>query len=145
MTVEGHALRDVSLSGWAYGPELGTAPVVVIVGGITASPFPLGDDRAPDGETREAWWPSLFAPDLIDPARYTILCPCWPGNGSTWRGFDDVERAGAGDFGARPRRSDGGLARRLRLLDADHVRRREPRRHGRRRRSPCAIRIAAKR
>ena len=90
MTVEGHVLRDVSLSGWAYGPELGTAPVVVIIGGITASPFPLGDDGAPDGEQREAWWPSLFTADLIDPARYTILCPCWPGNGSTWQGFDDV-------------------------------------------------------
>jgi homoserine dehydrogenase len=90
MTVEGHVLQDVSLSGWAYGPELGTAPVVVIVGGITASPFPLGDEHPPDGETREAWWPALFATDLFDPARYTILCPCWPGNGSTWRGFDDV-------------------------------------------------------
>ena len=90
MTVEGHVLEDVLLSGWAYGPELGTAPAVVIVGGITASPFPLGDEHPPEGETREAWWPSLFAPDLIDPARYTILCPSWPGNGSTWRGFDDL-------------------------------------------------------
>ena len=43
LTIEGHALRDVSLGGWVYGPELGTAPVVVIVGGITASPFPFGD------------------------------------------------------------------------------------------------------
>ena len=46
ITIEGHALTDVSLGGWAYGPELGTAPVVVIVGGITASPFPFGDGRA---------------------------------------------------------------------------------------------------
>jgi homoserine dehydrogenase len=90
MTVEGHELQDVSLSGWAYGPELGTAPVVVIVGGITASPFPLGDENPPAGEVRDAWWPSLFKPDLIDPSRHTVLCPCWPGNGSTWRGFDDV-------------------------------------------------------
>jgi homoserine dehydrogenase len=90
ITVEGHVLQDVSLGGWAYGPALGTAPVVVIIGGITASPFPLGDDHPPDGEVREAWWPSLFAPDLIDTARHTVLCPCWPGNGSTWRGFDDV-------------------------------------------------------
>ena len=80
MTVEGHALENVVLGGWAYGPELGTAPVVVIVGGITASPFPLGDDQAPPGEPREAWWPAIFAPDLIDPTRYTVLCPCWPGN-----------------------------------------------------------------
>ena len=89
ITIEGHILRDVALGGWAYGPELGTAPVAVIVGGITASPFPLGDDRADAAEPREAWWPALFAPDLIDPTRCTVLCPCWPGNGSTWRGFED--------------------------------------------------------
>jgi homoserine dehydrogenase len=89
MTIEGHDLSDVLLSGWAYGPELGSAPVVVVVGGITASPFPLGDDRATPEEPREAWWPSLFAPDLIDPTRYTVLCPCWPGNGSTWREFEE--------------------------------------------------------
>jgi homoserine dehydrogenase len=85
MQVEGHPLEQVSLAGWAYGPELGTAPVVVIVGGITASPFPFGD-----GDAVEAWWPALRAPDLIDPSRQTVLCPCWPGNGSTWRGFDDA-------------------------------------------------------
>ncbi len=89
MVIEGHTLEDVVLSGWAYGPDLGTAPAFVIVGGITASPFPLGDDRAGDDASREAWWPALFASDLIDPARHTVLCPCWPGNGSTWRGFDD--------------------------------------------------------
>jgi homoserine dehydrogenase len=89
ITIEGHTLADVVLGGWAYGPELGTAPAVVIVGGITASPFPLGDDRAPADDARDAWWPAIFAPDLIDPQRYTILCPCWPGNGSTWRGFDN--------------------------------------------------------
>ena len=83
MMVEGHALDDVSLAGYALGPELGTAPVVVVVGGITASPFPFG------GPDSEAWWPSLDAPDLIDPTRQTVLAPCWPGNGSTWRGFDE--------------------------------------------------------
>ena len=36
MSVEGHHLEDVRLGGWAYGPELGTAPVTIIVGGITA-------------------------------------------------------------------------------------------------------------
>jgi len=87
MQIEGHALEDVKLGGWAYGPDLGTAPVVVIVGGITASPFPFG------GEGHEPWWPALQAPDLIDPSRHTILCPCWPGNGSTWRGFDDLGSA----------------------------------------------------
>ena len=84
MTVEGHALVDVLLAGYLLGPPLGAAPVVIVVGGITASPFPFGD---PAGA--EAWWPALAAEGLIDPARMTVLCPCWPGNGSTWRGFDE--------------------------------------------------------
>src|SRR5437868_3586374 len=85
MVVEGHALAQVVLSGYLLGPELGTAPVVIVIGGITASPFPFGD-----AETgAEAWWPSLDAPDLIDPSKTTVLCPCWPGNGSTWHGFED--------------------------------------------------------
>jgi len=85
MVVEGHALTHVVLGGYVLGPELGTAPVVIVVGGITASPFPFGD-----AETgAEAWWPALDAPDLIDPSKVTVLCPCWPGNGSTWHGFDD--------------------------------------------------------
>jgi len=85
MVVEGHALADVVLAGHVLGRPLGTAPVVIVVGGITASPFPFGD---PAGGV-EAWWPALQAPELVDPARTTVLCPCWPGNGSTWRGFDD--------------------------------------------------------
>lgn len=85
MVVEGHALDDVVLGGYVLGPELGTAPVVIVVGGITASPFPFGDPET----NVDPWWPALNAPDLIDPSRVTVLCPCWPGNGSTWRGFDD--------------------------------------------------------
>ena len=72
MTIDGHVLSDVSLGGWAYGPEPGTAPVVVVVGGITASPFPFGGDAEPGSD---AWWPALCAPDLIDPTRHTVLCP----------------------------------------------------------------------
>jgi homoserine dehydrogenase len=90
MTIEGQPLTDVSLAGWAYGPPVGEAPVTVVVGGITASPFPLGDGRPEDAGGAEPWWPALFAPDLIDTARTTVVCPCWPGNGSTWRGFDDA-------------------------------------------------------
>ena len=85
MVVEGHALEDVVLGGYVSGAPLGTAPAVIVVGGITASPFPFGDPAS----GAEAWWPALAHPELIDPARVTILCPCWPGNGSTWRGFDD--------------------------------------------------------
>ncbi len=85
MVVEGHALSGVELAGYLVGQPLGTAPVIVVVGGITASPFPFGDP--PSGA--EAWWPALQSPDLVDPSRATVLCPCWPGNGSTWRGFDE--------------------------------------------------------
>lgn len=85
MVVEGHALARVSLGGYVLGAPLGTAPVVIVVGGITASPFPFGDPET----GAEAWWPALEAPDLIELERMTVLCPCWPGNGSTWRGFDD--------------------------------------------------------
>lgn len=86
--VEGHRLEEVSLGGWVYGPDPGTAPAVVIVGGITASPFPFGDGRAPEQGGIEPWWPALIGDGLIDPTETTVLCPCWPGNGSTWRGFD---------------------------------------------------------
>ncbi|MEZ5418025.1 MAG: homoserine dehydrogenase [Vicinamibacterales bacterium] len=93
MTIEGHTLTDVVLAGWAYGPPLGTAPVTVVVGGITASPFPLGDGRGEAEGGVDPWWPALFASDLIDVARTTVVCPCWPGNGSTWRGFDEAPPA----------------------------------------------------
>jgi homoserine O-acetyltransferase len=97
MVVEGHELVDLELAGYLVGPPLGAAPVVIVVGGITASPFPFGDPAS----GAEAWWPALGAPGLIDPAETTVLCPCWPGNGSTWRGFDD---------GALPALSALGLA-----------------------------------
>ena len=51
ITIEGRVLEDVQLGGWVYGPELGTAPVIVIVGGITASDFPLATAR-PRARTR---------------------------------------------------------------------------------------------
>src|SRR3954454_574808 len=85
MVVEGHALAGVELAGYLVGQPLGTAPVVIVVGGITASPFPFGDPAS----SVEAWWPALQAPGLIDLSCTTALCPCWPGNGSTWQGFDD--------------------------------------------------------
>jgi len=83
ITVEGHTLEEVELTGYVLGQPLGTAPVVIVVGGITASPFPLGDG------TTEPWWPALLHADLIDLDTMTVLCPCWPGNGSTWKGFED--------------------------------------------------------
>jgi homoserine dehydrogenase len=105
LTIEGRTLDDVQLGGWVYGPELGTAPAILIVGGITASPFPFGDGEAESPESpRAAWWPAMRAADLIDPAQHTILCPSWPGNGSSWKGFDDpqsqesISVAGLADF-----------------------------------------------
>ena len=53
LTIEGRTLEDVQLGGWVYGPELGTAPAVLIVGGITASPFPFGDGQS-DGDDGKA-------------------------------------------------------------------------------------------
>ena len=85
MVVEGHELAEVELAGYLIGQPLGAAPVVVVVGGITASPFPFGDPAS----GAEAWWPKLQAPGLIDLSGMTVLCPCWAGNGSTWRGFDE--------------------------------------------------------
>lgn len=85
MVVEGHALHDVELAGYAVGPELGTAPITVIVGGITASPFPFGSGD----EKNDAWWPALVP--LVEGT--TVLALAWPGNGSTWRDFETAALA----------------------------------------------------
>ncbi len=74
----GGTLRDVTVRGTLYGRPLGTAPVVVVEGGITANHQPFGDGREP------GWWPSLLRRDLCDPARHTILAPAVLGNGSDW-------------------------------------------------------------
>lgn len=83
LRVNDQLLHELHLSGWCYGPALGTAPVVVVVGGITASPFPFGKEQNDAG-----WWSALNAPGLVDPERQTILCPAWPGNGSSFKGMD---------------------------------------------------------
>ena len=72
LEIGGKTLREAHLGGFAYGPALGTAPVYVIVGGITAQPYPFGDGRS------TGWWPALGVPDLIDLRRHTVLCPAWP-------------------------------------------------------------------
>ena len=87
VTIGDRTLKDVELGGWAYGAELNDAPAFMIVGGITAPPFPFGDGGEQDG-----WWTALCAGDLIDPEKHTVLCPAWPGNGSGWAGFDDDEQ-----------------------------------------------------
>ena len=91
ITVDSCELRDVSLGGWVFGRDVGSAPAVVIVGGITATPFPFGDGGSGAAGGTKPWWPALAAPGLIDVTRCTVLCPCWPGNGSTWAGFDDLD------------------------------------------------------
>lgn len=89
LAIDQHTFDDVTLAGWACGPPLGSAPVTVVVGGITASPFPLGDGRPVSTGGAPAWWPALFAPDLIDITRTTVVSPCWPGHGSTWQHFGE--------------------------------------------------------
>ena len=94
--LSGHRLEKVTLAGYAYGAPLGEAPVFMLVGGITASPFPFGDGVSRDeGGQGDGWWPALNAPELIDPARHTVLCPAWPGNGSDWAGFADTSQSPA--------------------------------------------------
>jgi homoserine dehydrogenase len=88
LALAGHSFADVVLGGWAFGRPLGEAPVFMLVGGITASPFPLGDGVAPAEGGQAAWWHALEAPDLVDPSRHTLLCPAWPGNGTRWAGLD---------------------------------------------------------
>jgi homoserine dehydrogenase len=88
LRIDEQELEEVELGGWTYGPELGTAPVVLVVGGITATPFPFGD-----GQGKAPWWPALLAEDLVDPSRVTVLCPEWPGNGSHFRGIDESKEA----------------------------------------------------
>lgn len=88
LRVDEQELEEVELGGWTYGPELGTAPVVLVVGGITATPFPFGD-----GQKKAPWWPALLAEDLVDPRRVTVLCPEWPGNGSHFQGIDESKEA----------------------------------------------------
>ncbi len=92
--LSGHRLERVTLAGYRYGPPLGEAPVFMLVGGITASPFPFGDGVArEEGGQGDGWWPALCGAEVIDPARHTVLCPAWPGNGSDWAGFGDTSKA----------------------------------------------------
>lgn len=74
----GAILRAVDLRGHAYGQPLGTAPVVVLAGGITADALPLGDGQQP------GWWQALHACGLLDSERQTILAPGTLGNVSDW-------------------------------------------------------------
>ena len=84
LVLSGQRLHDVVLRGHASGAPLGAAPIYLIVGGITASPFPFGDGSGP------GWWPALLGPGLVDLSVHTVLCPAWPGNGSSWAGLSEV-------------------------------------------------------
>ena len=138
IVVEGHTLEEVVLGGYVIGPALGTAPVVIVVGGITASPFPFGDAgerhrgvvaRAPraraDRSGAHDGAVSVLARQRIDVARLR-------------------RRADSAAVGARPRRPDRRLARRHRLHHTGDVHRREPRRARRDRVRRAASRARAR-
>lgn len=78
----GHTVKDLALRGLQYGRPLGTAPVVVVMGGITSRPHALGDGSGP------GWWSALATSGLLDPTRQTILCPAMLGNGSGWQALE---------------------------------------------------------
>ncbi len=82
----GVPVEELTLRGLRYGRPLGEAPVIVLMGGITAPPTALGDGRGP------GWWSALARPELIDTRRFTVLCPALLGNGSEWRGFAEAPR-----------------------------------------------------
>ncbi len=93
LTIDERTVTDVTLAGHAYGPPLGSAPVLVVVGGITASALPFGKaNGADDGSTTAAqgWWSALDDPELVDLEHTTVLCPAWPGSGSSWADFGAV-------------------------------------------------------
>lgn len=83
LSLQGMMLEDVVLRGSAYGVPVGDGPVVVTVGGITASSQPFGD-----GEQR-GWWPALLDKGLVDPTTQTLLTPDWPAQGSGWSGLGE--------------------------------------------------------
>ena len=85
LSADGLDLRDVTLSGVHYGREIGTAPVFVLIGGLTADPYALGNGEQP------GWWHALAGEGCIDPTRHTVLCPALPGSGTHWASLDDPD------------------------------------------------------
>jgi homoserine dehydrogenase len=85
LSADGLDLRDVTLSGVHYGCEIGTAPVFVLIGGLTADPYALGNGEQP------GWWHALAGEGCIDPTRHTVLCPALPGSGTHWASLDDPD------------------------------------------------------
>lgn len=82
----GERVEALTLRGVRYGRPLGAAPVVVLMGGITAPPTAFGDGASP------GWWSALDRPELIDTRRVTVLCPALLGNGSDWRALAEAPR-----------------------------------------------------
>ena len=81
----GGVLRDVHLRGHVYGAPLGTGPVYVLAGGITADALPLGDGTQP------GWWQALA--DVLDLTQSTVLAPGTLGNVSDWPELRAIERS----------------------------------------------------
>ncbi len=85
----GGVLTDVALRGFAWGQPLGTAPVVVLAGGITADALPLGDGTQP------GWWQALEAAGLLPLDRLTVLAPGTLGNVSDWPALQTLDGTAA--------------------------------------------------
>lgn len=64
---------DISLSYQLFGPELHTAPIVMVNHALTGNSDVAGD---------QGWWSALIGDDkCIDTKKYTVLCFNIPGNG----------------------------------------------------------------
>jgi homoserine O-acetyltransferase len=71
----GQTLEKVALTYETFGPELGQAPVVLVVHALTGNSTVCG---------KEGWWQDVIGPGkAIDTDLYTVFAPNIPGNGYT--------------------------------------------------------------
>ncbi|MBU2525842.1 MAG: alpha/beta fold hydrolase [Bacteroidetes bacterium] len=74
-TEKGHTLANVALTYETFGPELGQAPVVLVVHALTGNSKVCG---------AKGWWQDVIGPNkAIDTNHYTVFAPNIPGNGYT--------------------------------------------------------------
>ncbi len=82
----GHTVAsDLQLRGYQCGVPLGQGDIYVIMGGITASPFPFGSPK------HNPWWPALRNEQLVNLSETTVLTMALPGMGSSWKELESVQ------------------------------------------------------